>query len=84
MNYREGFTRYIRSPLRIQKIKNAKRYKINAILEVILCGITRNVDILWLVSTHMSPFLNEKYYRNLPPFLKSMVDQLHEADLAAH
>lgn len=50
----------------------------------ILCGLTRNVDILWLVSTHMSPFLNEKYYKNLPPFLKLMVDQLHEADLAAH
>lgn len=62
----------------------AHYYQHQCVSAWILCGITRNVDILWLVSTHMSPFLNEKYYRNLPPFLKSMVDQLHEADLAAH
>lgn len=62
----------------------AHYYQHQCVSAWILCGITRNVDILWLVSTHMSPFLNEKYYRSLPPFLKSMVDQLHEADLAAH
>lgn len=62
----------------------AHYYQHQCVSAWILCGVTRNVDILWLVSTHMSPFLNEKYYRNLPPFLKSMVDQLHEADLAAH
>lgn len=62
----------------------AHYYQHQCVSAWILCGITRNVGILWLVSTHMSPFLNEKYYRNLPPFLKSMVDQLHEADLAAH
>ncbi len=38
----------------------------------------------WLISTHMDPFLNTKYYRNLPPFLKKDIDILHEADLAAH
>lgn len=38
----------------------------------------------WLISTHMDPFLNTKYYRNLPPFLKRYVDILHEADLNAH
>ena len=38
----------------------------------------------WLISTHMDPFLNTKYWRNLPPFLKKDIDLLHEADLAAH
>ena len=38
----------------------------------------------WLISTHMDPFLNTKYWRNLPDFLKRDVDLLHEADLAAH
>lgn len=42
------------------------------------------VDIAWLVSTHMVPFLNEKYYRNLPLYLKASIDLLHEADIAAH
>lgn len=40
--------------------------------------------VAWLVSTHMDPFLNTKYYNNLPPFLKNDVDLLHSADLAAH
>ena len=38
----------------------------------------------WLISTHMDPFMNTKYYRNLPPFLKKDIDLLHEADLNAH
>ena len=42
------------------------------------------VDVAWLVSTHMAPFLNEKYYRNLPSYLKTSIDLLHEADVAAH
>ena len=40
--------------------------------------------VAWLISTHMDPFLNTKYYNNLPPFLKKGIDLLHEADLAAH
>ena len=40
--------------------------------------------IAWLVSTHMDPFMNTKYYNNLPPFLKKQIDLLHEADLASH
>lgn len=40
--------------------------------------------IAWLISTHMDPFMNTKYYNNLPPFLKRQIDLLHEADLAAH
>ncbi len=40
--------------------------------------------ISWLISTHMEPFFNSKYYNNLPAFLKKDVDLLHEADIAAH
>lgn len=40
--------------------------------------------IAWLVSTHMEPYFNSKYYNNLPPFLKRDIDLLHEADLNAH
>lgn len=51
----------------------------------LICGCyDMTPEIPWLVSTHMEPFLNSKYYKNLPPYLKKMVDQLHEADLAAH
>lgn len=38
----------------------------------------------WLISVHMDPFLNTKYWKSLPAFLKRDVDLLHEADLAAH
>lgn len=40
--------------------------------------------VAWLISTHMDPFLNTKYYHKLPPYLKKSVDLLHEADVAAH
>lgn len=40
--------------------------------------------VAWLISTHMEPFFNSKYYNNLPPFLKRDIDLLHEADVAAH
>lgn len=40
--------------------------------------------IAWLISTHMEPFFNSKYYNNLPSFLKKDIDLLHEADLHAH
>ena len=43
-----------------------------------------NGYVAWLISTHMDPFMNTKYYNNLPPFLKKDIDLLHEADLAAH
>lgn len=43
-----------------------------------------NPHIAWLISTHMEPFFNSKYYKNLPSFLKKDIDLLHEADLAAH
>lgn len=43
-----------------------------------------NPYVAWLISTHMDPFMNTKYYNNLPPFLKKDIDLLHEADLHAH
>ena len=38
----------------------------------------------WLISTHMDPYLNTKYYNKLPAYLKKQVDLLHEADRNAH
>lgn len=43
-----------------------------------------NPYTVWLISTHMDPFMNTKYYNHLPPFLKKDIDILHEADLNAH
>lgn len=43
-----------------------------------------SVDFAWLVSVHMDPFLNTKYYNKLPAYLKKQVDLLHEADRNAH
>lgn len=40
--------------------------------------------VAWLISVHMDPFLNTKYYNKLPVYLKKQVDLLHEADLNAH
>ena len=38
----------------------------------------------YLISTHMDPYLNTKYYNRLPAYLKKQVDLLHEADRNAH
>lgn len=40
--------------------------------------------VAWLISTHMDPYLNTKYYNNLPHYLKRDIDILHEADKSAH
>ena len=40
--------------------------------------------IAYLISTHMDPYLNTKYYNKLPTYLKKQVDLLHEADRNAH
>lgn len=64
--------------------KEAHYYQHQCLGAYIACGIIDMPKAIWLISTHMDPFLNTKYYRNLPPFLKKDVDILHEADLAAH
>ena len=38
----------------------------------------------YLISHHMDPYLNTKYYKKLPEWIKSCIDILHEADLSAH
>lgn len=47
-------------------------------------GLMVNPLVVWLISTHMDPFLNTKYYNKLPAYLKKQVDLLHESDKAAH
>lgn len=47
-------------------------------------GISQEPEIAWLISTHMDPFLNTKYYNNLPAYIKERVDCLHACDVAAH
>lgn len=49
-----------------------------------LYGEFAPIHVAWLVSVHMDPFLNTKYYNKLPTYLKQQVDLLHEADLNAH
>lgn len=40
--------------------------------------------LAWLISTHMAPFINKKYYESLDPYYKHWIDELHKADVAAH
>lgn len=47
-------------------------------------GMGLSVETAWLISTHMDPYLNTKYYNRLPAYLKRQVDLLHEADRNAH
>lgn len=43
-----------------------------------------DVRVAWLISTHMDPFWNSKYYLHLPSFLRRDIDLLHEADKNSH
>ena len=43
-----------------------------------------NPTLAWLISTHMAPFVNLKYYNSLPICYKNWIDKLHAADRAAH
>lgn len=42
------------------------------------------VQCSWLVCNHMEPYFNSKYYKSLTGMYKEWIDQLHEADEAAH
>lgn len=57
---------------------------ISAWLAYGIYGESTPIDIAWLCSVHMDPYLNTKYYNKLPTYLKKQVDLLHEADLNAH
>ena len=43
-----------------------------------------NITLAWLISTHMAPFINQKYYNSLPTCYKKWIDALHKADKGAH
>lgn len=43
-----------------------------------------NITLAWLISTHMAPFINQKYYNSLPTCYKNWIDALHKADREAH
>lgn len=45
---------------------------------------SRQVEAPYLISHHMDPYLNTKYYQNLPSFIKRQIDIIHEADVSAH
>lgn len=53
-------------------------------------GISCNNDgekllLSWLISNHMQPFFNSKYYQGLTgSSIRELLDDLHEADLNAH
>ena len=40
--------------------------------------------ISYLISTHMEPFFDSKYYKTLNPEWKWFIDAIHEADVNAH
>lgn len=42
------------------------------------------ITLAWLISSHMAPFINLKYYNSLDPLYKNWIDALHTADTEAH
>lgn len=64
--------------------EDAHYYQHNCVGAWMSYGLEYNPLCAWLISVHMDPFLNTKYYNKLPAYLKKQVDLLHEADLAAH
>ena len=64
--------------------EHAHFYQHHCVGAWMVCGVFDSTNISWLVSTHMDPFLDTKYYKRLPVYLKEKVDLLHAADLAAH
>ena len=63
----------------------AHYYQHNCVSAWMYYGVYKlDPEIAWLISVHMDPFLNTKYYNKLPPYLKKKVDLLHECDLKAH
>ena len=66
------------------KCEQAHYYQHQCVGAYMSYGVGCSIETAWLISTHMDTFLNTKYYRNLPQFLKNNIDLLHKADLAAH
>lgn len=64
--------------------EQAHYYQRQCVGAYMLYGLMINPFVAWLISVHMDPFLNTKYYNKLPAYLKKQVDLLHAADKAAH
>jgi len=64
--------------------ESAHYYQHQCVGAWIVYGLGANPLVAWLISTHMDPYLNTKYYNRLPAYLKNQVDLLHEADKNAH
>lgn len=64
--------------------ETAHYYQHNCVGAWMSYGFEYDPFVVWLISVHMDPFLNTKYYNKLPTYLKKQVDLLHEADLNAH
>lgn len=70
--------------------KDAHYYNHQNVGSYIIPGILKNyrelhiTPISWLVNVHMDHYLNTKYYKQLPEFLKKYIDILHYADVSAH
>lgn len=62
----------------------AHYYQHNCVGAWMSYGFEYDPFVVWLISVHMDPFLNTKYYNKLPSYLKEQVDLLHKCDLEAH
>ena len=62
----------------------AHYYQHQCLSAYIAYGLKISTFAVWLIGTHMDPYLNTKYYNKLPAYLKKQVDLLHEADRNAH
>lgn len=67
-----------------QRSETAHYYGHQGVGAWISYGFCDSAWIPWLISTHMDPYLNTKYYRNLPEYLKKSIDFIHEFDQKAH
>lgn len=64
--------------------ENAHYYQHQCVGAWMSYGFEVTPFVAWLISTHMDPYLNTKYYNKLPAYLKKQIDLLHEADRNAH
>lgn len=63
------------------KTENAHYYGHQGVSAWQACGLSLSNTTLWLISTHMDPHLNTKYYRRLPKYLADPLNQLHACDI---
>lgn len=60
---------------------NVSSYYTLGFEKLMTMSIEERLLISWLVNVHMEPFFGSKYYKNLKPDLKSLVDALHSCDV---